>query len=52
MNLFIVHTYKNDLKKIPADVDLVIHLAANARVYNSTVKPDLALENIVSTYNI
>lgn len=43
---------KNDIKKIPVDIDLIIHLAANARVYDLVLKPDLALENIVSTYNI
>jgi len=42
---------KNDIKKMPADVDLIIHLAANPRVYDLVIKPDLALENIISTYN-
>lgn len=43
---------KEDFKKIPKDIDLIIHLAANARVYDLVLKPDLALENIVSTYNV
>lgn len=43
---------QNDIKKIPKDIDLIIHLAANARVYDLVLKPDLALENIVSTYNV
>lgn len=43
---------KEDIDKLPADFDLVIHLAANARVYDLVVSPDLALENIVATYNI
>ncbi len=43
---------KRHLRKIPTDVDMIVHLAANARVYNLVVKPDLALDNIVSTYNI
>jgi len=43
---------KNHIKKIPTDIDLIIHLAANARVYDLVVEPDLALENIISTYNI
>jgi nucleoside-diphosphate-sugar epimerase len=43
---------KEDIKKITPDFDLVIHLAANPRVYDLVVKPDLALENIISTYNI
>ena len=43
---------KEDIEKIPADFDLIIHLAANARVYDLVLAPDLALENIISTYNI
>ncbi|MCH7759651.1 NAD-dependent epimerase/dehydratase family protein, partial [Patescibacteria group bacterium] len=30
----------NDIKKIPANIDLIIHLAANARVYDLVVDPD------------
>lgn len=43
---------KEDIKKIPADFDLIVHLAANARVYDLVVKPELALENIITTYNV
>lgn len=43
---------EDDLKKTPKDIDLIIHLAANARVYNSVLNPSLALENIEMTYNI
>ncbi len=43
---------KKDIKKIPTNVDLIIHLAANARVYDLVVEPDLALENIITTYNV
>lgn len=43
---------KNDINKLPNDFDLIIHLAANARVYDLVIYPDLALDNIVSTYNI
>lgn len=43
---------KEDIEKIPKDINLIVHLAANARVYDSVLSPDLALENIVSTYNI
>jgi len=43
---------KEDIQKIPSDFDLIVHLAANARVYDLVVAPELALENIVSTYNI
>ena len=43
---------RKDVKKMPTDVDLIIHLAANPRVYDLVVEPDLALENMVSTYNV
>ncbi len=43
---------KNDIKNIPTDIDLIIHLAANPRVYDLVVEPDLAMENIASTYAI
>jgi len=43
---------RNDIMKLPTNFDLIIHLAANARVYDLVLSPDLALENIVSTYNI
>jgi UDP-glucose 4-epimerase len=41
-----------DIKKIKGNFDLVIHFAANARVYKLVINPALAMENIVSTYNI
>jgi len=40
------------LEKIPKDVDLIIHLAANARVYELVKNPDLARDNMITTYNI
>ena len=43
---------KDDVEKLPNDIDLIIHLAANARVYDLVVDPDLAKDNIISTYNI
>ncbi len=43
---------EKDIKKIPKDIDLIIHLAANARVYDLVVEPDLAFDNVASTYNI
>lgn len=43
---------KEDISKLPNDFDLIIHFAANARVYDLVLKPDLALENIITTYNI
>ncbi|MEK7517208.1 MAG: NAD-dependent epimerase/dehydratase family protein [Patescibacteria group bacterium] len=43
---------EDDLKKLPKNIDLIIHLAANARVYNSVLNPILALENIMMTHHI
>jgi len=40
------------LTKIPKDVDLVIHLAANARVYNLVVDPSLARDNFEIMFNV
>jgi UDP-glucose 4-epimerase len=40
------------LKKLPLDIDLIIHLAANARVYNLVGNPDLAADNLITTFNI
>jgi len=39
-------------KKLPKKIDLIIHLAANARVYELVKNPDLARDNIITTYNI
>lgn len=43
---------KKDIEKLPKDFDLIIHLAANARVYKLVLNPNLALENILTIYNI
>ena len=43
---------KEDIEKIPAGIDMVVHFAANARVYDLVLIPSLALENIVTTYNV
>lgn len=49
--------YQHDLTSYPTDmiddhtdIDMVIHLAANARVHNSVVNPELAIENMNSTH--
>jgi len=42
---------KDIFKKLDKDYDLVIHLAANARVYDLVVEPDMAMDNILTTYN-
>lgn len=46
---------KETLEKIPipdAGFDIVIHLAANARVYNLVVDPSLARDNFETTFNV
>jgi UDP-glucose 4-epimerase len=42
----------SNFKKLPRDNDLIIHFAANARVYELVKNPLLAFENIVMTSNI
>jgi len=41
-----------DLTCLPTDSDLVIHFAANARVYELVENPDLAMDNMTMTYNV
>ena len=41
-----------ELKKLPTDVDLIIHLAANARVYELVEHPERAMDNFIDTFNI
>ena len=43
---------KRVFAKLPEQLDMVIHLAANTRVYEVTLKPDLAKENFEMTLNI
>lgn len=43
---------KTTLDKIPMDFDIVVHLAANARVYNLVINPSLAKDNFKSLFNI
>ncbi|MBU0577408.1 SDR family NAD(P)-dependent oxidoreductase [Patescibacteria group bacterium] len=38
--------------KLPKDIDLVIHLAANARVYNLVMEPTLARDNFETLFNV
>ncbi len=40
------------IDKLPKDIDLVIHLAANARVFNLVVDPDLARDNFLTLFNM
>ncbi|MFC1941887.1 NAD-dependent epimerase/dehydratase family protein [Chloroflexota bacterium] len=43
---------RSTLAALSEDVDLVVHFAANARVYELVKEPDLALDNIIMTYNV
>lgn len=42
---------KSALNRIQKDFDLIIHLAANARVYNLVKEPELARDNFETTFN-
>jgi len=42
---------KQTLENLPKDIDLVIHLAANARVYNLVIDPGLARDNFEILFN-
>ncbi len=39
------------MKKISMEADIIVHLAANARVYELVEEPDLARDNFLTTYN-
>ena len=39
-------------KSLPGDIDLIVHLAANARVYDLVEDPDRARDNMLTTYNV
>lgn len=43
---------RNCFSKLPGDFDMIIHLAANARVYNLVVNPGLARDNFEILFNI
>jgi UDP-glucose 4-epimerase len=45
-------TKRQSLERIPSDVDMVIHLAANARVYDLVQSPSMARDNIEMLFNI
>lgn len=41
-----------EVADLPADVDLIVHLGAHARVHRLVQKPELAMENIKITFNV
>ncbi len=50
----IIHDLRKPLDKLRLRYkpDLIIHLAANARVHDSVVKPQMAFDNHLMTYNV
>ena len=44
--------HSDEFGKLPTDVDLIIHLAANARVYELVEHPERAMDNFTDTFNI
>lgn len=45
-------TDKRAVNKLPNDFDIIIHLAANARVYDLVVNPELARDNFEMIFNM
>jgi nucleoside-diphosphate-sugar epimerase len=39
------------MEQVPEGIDVLIHLAANARVYDLVLEPDLARDNMLTVYN-
>lgn len=44
--------HKDECDTLPTDSDLIIHLAANARVYELVEHPERAMDNFIDTFNI
>jgi UDP-glucose 4-epimerase len=44
--------HAEEFTKLPTDVDLIIHLAANARVYELVEHPQRAMDNFQDTFNV
>ncbi len=44
--------HAEELEKLPTDVELIIHLAANARVYELVEHPERAMDNFQDTFNV
>ena len=53
-----LNTIKLDLRKsinsdqLPGNIDMIVHLAANARVFKLVQDPDLARDNFLTAYNV
>jgi len=48
----LIHDLRKPLSKLRRRPELIIHLAANARVHDSVVKPRMALDNYLMVYNV
>ncbi len=48
----VFHDLRRPLKKLPRKPDMIIHLAANARVHELVLRPNLARDNYLMTFNI
>lgn len=44
--------HSEEYGKLPTNIDLIIHLAANARVYELVEHPERAMDNLIDTFNI
>ncbi len=44
--------HAEELNALPTDVELIIHLAANARVYELVEHPERAMDNFQDTFNV
>lgn len=44
--------HKEEFHKLPKDCELIIHLAANARVYELVENPERAMDNFTDTFNV
>jgi len=44
--------HKRTLELLSSSFDLVVHLAANARVYNLVIDPNLAFDNMQCTFQV
>lgn len=43
---------EDEVEQLPTDIDLIVHLAAHARVHRLVERPQLAMENLEMTFNI
>ncbi|PIR53628.1 nucleoside-diphosphate sugar epimerase [Candidatus Peregrinibacteria bacterium CG10_big_fil_rev_8_21_14_0_10_49_10] len=44
--------HSEEMEALPNDIDIIVHLAANARVYELVEHPGRALENMVTTFHV